>query len=430
MNNNMKKYLILAAAAMVALAACSKVEADINALPDVKIGYQVASYAAQTKADDGGFLKEMEAYGIASTAALFKSVAYINADNGNGGVAAPARFYYGATDEVETITYTAASGSTAATWEPAHTYYWPKSPNSSLDFFSWYDYSETASSHVANATFASDTYTLAWTADRTVALKDNVMYADPVWNQKQNRNPGQYKKDGVAEGVPTLFHHALAQVRFQFKQKTMSKLDKDGTNSTFWVVTVKNLTIPASTLKKNGTLSLTAAKDAASWTTPTNLIWAAAATPAYWATADVFDADPVGSTGKELTSEAVTFSKTGQMPNDYITVLPQEIGNAFLLNFDVKIDTYFGATLAAAKTAGVKASETIHIKDFPSQGALVKNSGIQLNLMTAIGKYWQMNKKYTYLFEIDPETATILYDPAVEDWAADVQASQTIPASN
>ena len=417
----MKKLYTILAIAAVAAVGCAKTE--VVSTPDVKIGYQVANYSTQTKADDGGFLKEMEAFSITPANAMFKSVAFINADNGNDGQEAPARFYAAATDQVETIKYASNQ------WAPVGAdYYWPKSPNSDIDFFSWFDLNETASNHIANATFSSPTYTLAWTADRTIALKDNVMYADPVWRQKQNTKPATYHKDGVTEGVPTLFHHALAQVRFQFKQKTMSKVDtKNTSNSTFWVVKVKNITIPANTLKKNGTLSLTAAKDATNWTIPAHNIWGAAASAAYWATADIFLANAVSSTGIERTSDAQTFSKTDQMADEYITVLPQQIGDAFLLNFDIEIETKYGTTAGGAGSATHVSTETIHVKDFANGGAIVNNSGIQLNLMTAIGSYWQMNKKYTYLFNIDPETSTILYDPAVEAWADDTPATQEIP---
>lgn len=416
----MKKFFLLAAAALVALTACTKID-DVTSTPDMKIGYQVANYATQTKAGNGSFLDELTSapFSKQQSDVFFKSVAFINADDGNGGVEAPARFFTAATNQIETISYTSGD---PAVWEPSHTYYWPKSPNSTLDFFSWYDLSATTSNAIANATFATNTYTLAWSG-RTVALKDNIMYADPVWDQKANS--ATYKYNSVKEGVPTLFHHALAQVRFQFKQKTMSKVDtKNNTNSTFWVVKVKNITIPASKWVKTGSLSLTAAKSAA-WTTPSNLIW----TPGgeYWTSSDIFLADAAGTTGKELTDSAVTFNQDNQMSDGYITVLPQALGDDFLLNFDIEIVTKYGATSGGASGATLVSTETIHVKDFPSGGALVNNSGIQLNLMTTIGSYWKMNYKYTYIFEIDPETSTILYDPAVEAWQTDVNQTQTIP---
>ena len=57
MNNNMKKYFILAAAAIVAMAACSKMENDYTSVPDKKISFEVASYLAQTKAAGDGLLR-------------------------------------------------------------------------------------------------------------------------------------------------------------------------------------------------------------------------------------------------------------------------------------------------------------------------------------------------------------------------------------
>ena len=417
----MKKLYTILAIAAVAAVGCSKTE--LVDTPDVKIGFQVANYAVQTKAEAGGFLKEMEAFSITAENAMFKSVAFINADNGDGTQADPTRFFAAATDQVETIKYASNQ------WAPVGAdYYWPKATGSDIDFFSWFDLSETASTHVANATFSDPTYTLAWTADRTIALKDNIMYADPVWKQKKNTtSAGVYGKDGVTEGVPTLFHHALAQVKFQFKQKTMSEVDsKDDTKSTFWVVKVKNITFTANQFKKNGTLSLTAAKSA-SWTTPTNLIWGAAASQAYWTASDIFLANAVSSTGIELTADADTFSKDDQMADEFITVLPQELSDDFFLNFDIEIETKYGTTSGGASSATHVSTETLHVKDFEDGGAIVNNSGIQLNAMGTIGEYWQMNKKYTYIFNIDPKTSKILYDPAVEDWTTVGSAEQAIP---
>ena len=49
----MKKYFIIAAAALVASAACTKTEIDFNVNdPGNKIGFEVANYTAQTKANN------------------------------------------------------------------------------------------------------------------------------------------------------------------------------------------------------------------------------------------------------------------------------------------------------------------------------------------------------------------------------------------
>lgn len=428
----MKKYFFIAVAALVASVACSKVQQTETA--DRPINYVVANYVMQTKTA-GSFLSELGLFGIDPENALFKSVAFINADDGDGGHAAPARFYQAATNQIETITYTAKSGDIDATWEPSHTYYWPKSPNSNLDFFSWYDKNETSSTNVANATYATSTYTLAWPS-RNIALKDNVMYADPVWGQNNNGN-GTYKYDDVKKGVATLFHHALAQIRFQFKQKTMSRVDPKNTDySTFWVVTVKNVGITANKFVKAGTLSLTTTRTNG-WTLPTNSIW----TPgtAYWASSDIFKANAVNSTGIELTDTADTFSMDDQMEDEYITILPQAIASDMYLNFDITIETKYGLTedddpddetpKGGAANASRVSIETFHMNAFATGGAIVHESGIQLSNMTTTGLdgYWQMNKKYTYLFTIDPETTTILYDPAVDSWDGDTEVEQEVP---
>ena len=419
-----RHFIFLSAAAAVMVpAACTKIEVDI---PDQKIEFQVASYVTQTKSSSPTFLGELTSapFSIAEANVMFNSVAFINADQGGGNVAAPARFFGAATtNQIETIKY--YPGSTVSTWEPIHTYYWPKSKYSSLDFFSWFDLNATDDNHVANATYATNTYTLAWSG-RTIALKDNVMYADPVWNQHSNTaSTGVYGNNGVQEGVPTLFHHALAQVRFQFKQATMSEADsKAPGKSTFWEVTVKNVAIPSSKLVKTGSLSLTAAKNAA-WTTPANMIW----TPGsdYWASSDIFLANAANSTGITLTAAEQNFSPASeQMGDGYFTVLPQALGDDFLLNFDITIVTKYGNTDGSDEKTTIS-TETIRVRDFPAAGAITAN-GIQLNLMSTIGSYWQMNKKYTYLFNIDPRTSTILYDPAVENWTTG-SSTQNIPNS-
>ena len=433
----MKKYFFFAAAALVALAACSKVETDPQTSPDIKIGYQVANYVTQTKAA-GSFLDELNTdYGVTAENALFKSVAFINADDGNGGHVAPARFFNAATNEIETISYTAKTGEMpAALWEPSHTYYWPKSPNTSLDFFSWYDLSATASEAVANATYSSSTYTLAW-ANREIALKDNVMYADIAWDKHANTD-GTYKYNDVKEGVPTLFHHALAQVRFAANVKTTYEQDsKDATKATFWFVTIEGLGLPTDKIHKKGDLSLTAASGA-TWTLPANLVWTASSTPAYLTAPFKADADlasevlPLTDNDVSTITDLVFLTPTGNMPNNYFTVLPQQVTDDFLLNFKVKIVTKYGAYNDSAADKGASAAtsvistEIIKVSDFAKSGTALTASGVKLNAMNAI-TYWQMNKKYTYVFTIDPKTSTILYDPAVESWTEET-ATQEIPA--
>ena len=437
----MKKLFIIAAAALVASVACSKVETV--ATPDQEIGFQVASYLSQTKADSHGhtsFVDELSEVGAASN--YFKSVAYIHAAQADGTVAAPAKFFTAGTEGVETINY---DGSTQ--WKPAHPYYWPKSPKSSISFFSWYDFGDQVTPTVTYTTDGGEA-TLAWT-DRTVALKDNVMYADAAYHYKQNANGAQnHKLDGVTEGVPTLFRHALAKVRFTVKQNPMKVKDGATDNYTFWEVKLSEVALASGTIKNNGQFALTqtsAAADASAsqvaWTKPTDEIWAApAGTQTYLtanlgnATGDIFDTD-VAKGNVKLTNEAVKLTGTNFMADTYFAVMPQAVANNVTLTFKYEIKTYYGteAQFAAANHEGCKliSTETVNVNELKDAGygAPYVATGIQLNAITGAWDKWQMNHRYVYNIIINPQTSQILYDPAVEVWEDETGVDQTVPAA-
>ncbi|MBR3500874.1 MAG: hypothetical protein IKO04_05685 [Bacteroidales bacterium] len=117
----MKKILFVAALALVASAACTKTELSDTATPDVEIGFQVASYLDQTKADDShghsSFISELAELGITSNQ-NFKSQAFILAAQADGTVANPAAFFSAGTNNVETVKW----DGTNKVWKPEHTY--------------------------------------------------------------------------------------------------------------------------------------------------------------------------------------------------------------------------------------------------------------------------------------------------------------------
>ena len=444
-NRIMKKYLIFAAATLVAGIACSKVETE-NAAPDVEIGFQVASYLNQTKAvtDSHGhtsFVDELTEVGAASK--YFKSAAYIHAAKADGTVEAPAAFFTASSLNVETINYDGSS-----TWKPAHPYYWPKSPKSSLSFFSWYDFEDQVTPTITYDTDGG-TATLAW-GDRTVALKDNVMFADAAYHYKQNANSDAHKLDGVTEGVPTLFRHALAKVRFTVKQSPMKVQDGSTGNYTFWEVKLSGVALSSGKIKNNGKFSLTeTAKttDATqgTWTYPTNNIWAAPASQTYLSAklgneaGDIFDTDVArGVDGSSnpvyLTNDAVSLTGTNFMAGNYFTVMPQEIGDEVTLTFKYTIDTWYGtqAQFDATDHTGCShiSTETVDVNTLAGAGygTPYVDTGIQLNKLGTITK-WEMNHRYVYNIVINPQTSEIKYDPAVETWADESSASQTVPAA-
>ena len=426
----MKKYFLLAAAALVALTACTKID-DVSNTPDVKIGYQVATYLNQTKADSHGhtsLIDELTELGITSNQS-FKSVAYIHAAQADGTVADPARFFNAATDGIETVAYASNQ------WEPSHTYYWPKAAKSSISFFSWYDFADATPA----ITYATDggAATLAWT-DRTVALKDNVLYADAAYHYKDNTQ-ASHQLNGVTAGVPTLFHHALAKVRFTVKAKITEKEDtKNAGYKTFWKVTLSDVALSSGTIKNNGNLSLTQtsstdANTQVAWTLPANNIWGApTATQTYLtanlgnATGDIFDTDVARGT-TELTTDTVALTGTNFMAETYFTVLPQAVADGITLTFKYTIETRYGnGTFDAATPVS---TETVNVTELAGTQDYYTATGVKLNAIgTTPITNWQMNHCYVYNIIINPETSTILYDPAVEDWAAEESATVTVPA--
>lgn len=438
----MKKiYTILATAAILAgFAACTKVAVDENvATPDLKIGYQVATYLNQTKSAHGhtSFLDELTELGINSNQS-FNSAAYIHAAQADGTVAAPAAFFNAGTGNVEAIKW----DDTNKEWAPAHPYYWPKSPKSSLSFFSWYDF--TGANPTVTYTADGGTATLAW-ADRAVALKDNVLYADAAYHFRNN-DQASHKLDGVSEGVPTLFHHALAKVRFTVKAKIVEKEDtKNSGYKTFWKVTLADVALSSGTIKSKGTLSLTQTSSTSNntvvgWTLPANSIWGAPTGTQAFLTANlgnvagsgIFDTD-VARGAEVLTTTAVTLTGDNYMDDNYFTVLPQDVAAGVTLTFKYTVETRYGNS--DFDSAAVVSVETININDYgPSVanlGAPYTDTGIQLNnIGSSPIVRWQMNHRYVYNIIIDPETSTILYDPAVEDWAAEESSTVTVPEIN
>ena len=226
MNNNnkqsiMKKYFVFAAAALVALAACSKVEKDET--PAKKISFNATTYVAQTKADPA---THHSLYTTEDVSA-FQSKAFLFADSdGDGDLDAQDMFGTAG----ETVTY----NTTNHEWVPANEYFWPKAANSYINFVSWY--SKNAKSQLVPADIT--TAVMNWgtnSAPVTIVSDDNILFADVAWRFKDNvREDPTYGYDSVTEGVPTLFHHALAKLAFDMKLKTTTVSTK-----TIWDVEIQ-----------------------------------------------------------------------------------------------------------------------------------------------------------------------------------------------
>ena len=358
----MKKYFIIAVAALAASVACTKTE--VNDTPGERITFEPASYVPQTKA---------HALGDESITA-FNCMAFMK----GAGVSGYQNFF-GTTGE--TISFKSATN----TWEPSHDYYWPKGAESFVNFFSWYD-----TSAAPTVTNDGTTATMTWT-NRTIGISDNIMYADPAWHFKENTTQAdQYTGDATHEGVPTIFHHALAQVVFQ---AYATKTSISGLCN--WTIQLTDVKI--TNVYNKGSLELTATEPAAS-TLNTKGTWSG--TPAWTVSGSASDLEP---------SNLSVTSTDSNNPNTILAnqvVLPQSLTNVHL-TFNLDITTTY--------TAGQTNHEIIPI-DIPLAGTTGFNTAA-----------WALNHKYTYIVKIEPSENKVLFDPAIEEeWVVESSVEKAI----
>lgn len=348
----MKKYLIIAACALVASVACTKSE---NEAPDSLVSFQVANYKAQTKANVSA-LTEFKS---------FTCKAFLHAD----GYESTTQNFFGANGE----TIVPDNESNPTQWAPSHDYYWPKSNQSYINFVAWYD-------KAGAPTTATET-SLEWAA-RTISPTDTILFADEAWRYKDN-NGAIYKKDAVTKGVPMLFHHALAQINIKAKGVELN----DGA-SNYWRVVLD--TVKIANIYKTGTLSLVNSDP--STTQPKE--WTAPSSPAVWASPS--NADEIKLLEREsdisVTDSLTTTAKVLLEGNN---VLPQALTNDHVLTVVFSIyrknqNGYY---------SNERICEKIKLSDFS-------------NSVSA----WEMNKKITYTIIINPKTEKVLLDPAIEEW--------------
>ena len=343
-------YHIALAALLAVLGGCAKVE--VASVPTGQVAFSVGSYRASTKASS------LSSDGITS----FQSRAFLHAT----GVAETQEFFSAAG---ETITYTAPE------WLPSHPYYWPKDAGSYVNFVSWHDLGGAPDSSLSETS-------LSW-SERTIAADDNIMFADEAW--RFNSNKKVYTSvSGASEGVPTLFHHALARVRFTAIAK---QLAATGVN---WEVQVTGLSLEGAC--STGSLSLV---NADPMTEETTVPWTrpGGGSPAW---------TPKASSRTTLFDETGVWTlqdrSNGGEPVEIIaaqSVLPQAVTDDIVLRIAYSIKTAYSA------------SE--YIKENAS-------ATVQLNEFVSTIDTWEMNKIITYNIVIDPDTDTIKFDPEMIDW--------------
>jgi len=365
----MKKYLILCASALLALAACSKVAPVAESQHE--IGFQVASYA--TKAN----------------------------------VAIPDDTVFGTyswyTNEAGTTVAQMTNekvGKRGAEWKTIeNTYYWPKT--GSIDFISYSPWVSGGPTEITATSLKFTAYKVG-EVDANGGFTANgvdLMYADKALKQKENGT--EYTRiSGVASGVPTLFHHALANISFKIQANFLEWTDEQTQSKTTWKVTVKSAKLGGAYTQ--GDLALTSTAAATTWTKPTGDVWTNLAAPVEFELISAAD-------GVALTSKAKNETPTDLSEFGY--VIPQQLGDAQTLTLVMDIETTQPNNVTFTQ---------------PNVTRVVKlNTGKNGN--NAIG-VWKMNQKIVYTILVkptfgsdpanadDPTDDVITFDPAVVDW--------------
>ena len=373
----MKKYIIIAAAALVASVACSKVQTvDIQK----EINFEVAN-SLQTKA----------------TGSVY--------NNGAFGTYA----WFNNTDEFmvnEQVDLTAGAWKTVD-----HTFYWPKT--GSISFISYSPFVGTSNTADSTPVVTKDKITYTGV---TVGTTD-LMYADRA-TCSNNVNEVTDSDDPAAEsgysGVPTIFRHALAKLSFKVAANFTEWDDATTGSHTEWEITINSFKIGG--FKTTGSLELNLNADGKSWDKPVTTI---GTTDYYvWTGAS-------GETAKQELVDATTYP-TGVV----LTTTAQDLTSATgyvlpqILSAGVQtvdIDAHIKTTLSNGKTINEDFVKTINISEISTL------------------KAWQINENIVYTIKFkptakadgpgglddSPEDVIITFDPAVADWT-NVDAAATI----
>ena len=403
----MKKYFIFAVAALAASVACTKTNIDTDQLPDQKISFEVANYVPQTKAETSlatgeGF------YEFHTTATQFPEIGTAVTFMNNVAVKA--------WNNVSTPAIV-TSGDDVYTWAPEQDYYWPKT-----GYINFYSYAGTQS---PTTTVSDDKKTVTFNYGTvTVEPDDNILVADAAL--RFNENTVTYHMDHVTSGVPTLFRHQLAKVKFTVHLKTTQSASS---NTTWKVRTLGSETISgtayesAVTFVKNGSLQLSNT-DALVATADVNTTiqgWTAvvgesANVDGWIAGTEDTDKEKVTLTSQTLTI-AVGATESAEATTAYLveerTVMPQATSNTkFVLYYEVSASHDNFTTdpfLKEIRSVGVDVEKTL------------------ADLVSTITN-WNKNTKVTYNIIIDPVSEKVTFDPAVEEWGS-AEGSINVPLS-
>ena len=376
----MKKFFVISAAALVALAACTKTEVA-NTTPDKAITFQVANYASQTqtKADDShGHISLITDEGIDH----FTTNAYYHTE--------------GYTTQGFMVDQVIEWRSATSEWAPqGREYYWPKTGY--INFFSY-----AGTQNPDTKAEGSITYT-----NKTIATTDNILVADAAYGYSQSNPSAIHALDGVTAGVPTLFNHVLAKVLFDVVIDATAISDANYS----YKATINNAKL---NYRNQGSLTINfAAPDFSSTVTPqtvagntTGIQWVAAGTNVDLAQ-DSADIEVEAAAGAVTATPVTLISESA--------VLPQDIDAT-----DVTFEMVY--VFESTYDDGVNPANTVTETVTVPATALYDAAAVAASLAPSITA-WNMNTIYKYHIIIKPNEP-IRFDPAVVTWAV-VESANT-----
>lgn len=378
----MKKLLFIAAA-VAALAACTKTE--VNDGPNRAISFQVANYVSPVTKANVSF----------GTGNIFHTNAWVHTIlNGS-----PSTQAFMIDEEI-------SWDSTDKQWMPSRTYYWPKTGY--VNFFSY--------AGTVNPTTKTENNVGYVVNSPALAVDDDILVAEAAYEQTGNLSTYHIDDSGVI-GVPTLFHHILSKVTFNVKLDATDAIPNDKYE---WEVVVDESKFGYS---DKGTVAFAFADgesaDVAapvanqqSWSTPTgNFAWTLTGNnkDSELESSVIGDSNKMTATYAEKVSEVKTLF-------DEISVLPQDLTN------DTNAWGQFSLTYTIKSTYKVDPSDDTTWQ-YITETVTVPLTDI-LTYVPSIAD-WKMNYKYIYNIIIKPGEP-VYFDPAVVDWETETAADKII----
>lgn len=382
----MKKSILLAAAAIAALAGCSKVEVKSVDEAPARISWNAVVGKHSTKAPVEGT--------TFSTGHSFKTFAFYNA-NGTTWPAGASLYI----DNQEVNYYAAAVAPFEAnSWHTGTVNYWPR--QGSLTFFSYSFANKPVSfAGTLTCTAAEGLKLVGYDVNETGNKNSDFMVADIKDGQRQNTTSAA----GAEKGVPTIFRHALTQI-VGFYVETKDNYKGAALAAGSKVIEVNSIKIVNAYSKGDYTMTNNAVTRSESWGNQSD--------------PKMYEYTPVAGKSEALNGTAAV------LVNDQKIFLPQD--------FAASGYTYTGVSLLEKslerQTPGYKAKvEAVGhielkytIKTYTDDTNYSEEEVTELIALHEIGN-WNINKKITYKITIDLSSNIIYWAPTVEAWAEEGQ---------